>query len=96
VSAIVFSVDFSKCNERTGLKFDWQWQLGAFSITASWLSLLLNIRKLPFLGIYIVMFTDVLQTFLKLSLVIGLFVIAFALGFHCLLAEQVETLLNSL
>jgi hypothetical protein len=47
-------------------------------------------RKFPFLGIYIVMFTDVLVTFLKLSVIIVLFVVAFSLGFHCLLAEQVE------
>ena len=36
------------------------------------------------------MFTDVLQTFLKFSLIILLFIIAFSLGFHALIGEQVN------
>ena len=43
----------------------------------------------PFLGIYILMITNILKTFLKLSIIVIVFVLAFALGFHCLLAEQV-------
>ena len=38
------------------------------------------------------MFTDVLKTFAKLSVVVVLFIIAFSLGFHCLLADQVHKL----
>ena len=34
------------------------------------------------------MFTDVLVTFLKLSVIIVLFIVAFSLGFHCLLGER--------
>ncbi len=89
ITAIIFSLEFTDCHTETGLKYGWQWQLGAFSITASWLGLLSNIRKLPGLGIYVVMFTDVLLTFLKLSLLIALFIMAFSMGFHCLLADQV-------
>lgn len=47
-------------------------------------------RKFPFLGIYVVMFTDVFKTFLKFSLICCLFLIAFSLGFNALLAEQVS------
>jgi hypothetical protein len=47
-----------------------------------------NIRKFPFLGIYVVMFGDVMQTFLKFSMVCILFLIAFSFGFHALLAEH--------
>ena len=64
-------------------------QVGAFSITITWLNLLSNVRKFPFLGIYVVMFTDVLQTFLKFSIICALFVVAFSLGFHALFIEQV-------
>ena len=56
----------------------------------SWLNLLSTLRKFPFLGIYVVMFTDVLQTFLKFALIILLFIIAFSLGFHALIGEQVH------
>ena len=56
----------------------------------SWLNLLSTLRKFPFLGIYVVMFTDVLQTFLKFSLIILLFIVAFSLGFHALIGEQVK------
>ena len=59
------------------------------SVTLSWLNLLSNVRKFPFLGIYVVMFTDVLQTFLKFSIICALFIIAFALGFYAVFAEQV-------
>ncbi len=35
------------------------------------------------------MFTDVFYTLLRLAVIIMLFMTAFTLGFHCLLAEQV-------
>ena len=70
-------------------RYGWQWQIGAISITMTWLNLLSNVRKFPFLGIYVVMFSDVMQTFLKFSIICALFLVAFSLGFHVLLAEQV-------
>ncbi len=82
-------VDLSTCHGDTGLRHSWQWQLGCYAITSAWLVLLSNIRKFPFLGIYIVMFVDVLVTFLKFSLIVVMFIVAFSLGFHCLLANQV-------
>jgi transient receptor potential cation channel subfamily A protein 1 len=90
VTSIIFAIEFNSCHSKTGLRHGWQWQLGAFAITCAWINLLANVRKFPFLGIYILMFTDVLKTFLKLSIVIMLFIIAFSLGFHCLLADQVS------
>ncbi len=88
VTAIVFVVDLTGCHGRTGLRYSWQWQVGTICVTMTWLNLLANIRKFPFLGIYVLMFADVLATFLKLSIIIVLFVVAFSLGFYCLLAEQ--------
>ena len=66
VTAILFVYDFTPCQDETGMRLNWQWQVGAISVTMSWLNLLSNVRKLPFLGIYVVMFTDVLQTFSRL------------------------------
>ena len=88
VAAILTVYDFSECTMRSGLRENWQWQLGAITVTMSWLNLLSNVRKFPFLGIYVVMFTDVMQTFLKFSIICALFVIAFSLGFHTLICKQ--------
>ena len=88
VTAMVFVIDFSDCHKSTGLRYGWQWQVGTLCVIMTWFNLLINIRKFPFLGIYIVMFTDVLVTFLKLSIIIVLFIVAFSLGFHCLLGER--------
>ena len=87
-TSLLVVIDFGSCESSTGLRNCWQWPLGAVCITVTWLNLLSLIRKLPFLGIYVVMFTDVLQTFLKVSGVVLLFVIAFSLGFSALLENQ--------
>nr|KAG5711030.1 hypothetical protein BaRGS_013764 [Batillaria attramentaria] len=70
-------------------KEDWQWQLGAVSIFLAWLNLLLFIQKFPRFGIYVVMFTNVLSTFVQFFFVFLLFVVAFGLAFYTLLQQQV-------
>ena len=57
-------------------------------MTMTWLNLLSLIRKMPFFGIYVVMFADVFRTFLKVSGVVLLFLISFSLGFYALLENQ--------
>ena len=88
ITSLLVVIDFGSCESTTGLRTSWQWPLGAVCITITWLNLLSLIRKLPFLGIYVVMFTDVLQTFLRVSGVVLLFVTAFSLGFSALLENQ--------
>ena len=68
----------------------WQWQCGAIALFLSWMDLLLYIRKIPYLGIYVVMFNDVLRTFVKFSIVFLLFILSFALTFHTLLQNGVS------
>ena len=94
ILSIIFVLDFNQCHADTGLRHGWQWEIGAFTITIAWISFLSNVRMFPFLGIYVVMVTQILKTFLKLSIVVILFVLAFSLGFHSLLAEQVSDLKN--
>ncbi|ROT68231.1 putative transient receptor potential cation channel subfamily A member 1-like isoform X2 [Penaeus vannamei] len=84
VTAVLVVWDFTDCAVRQ----DWQWQVGAASLFLGWMNLLLFIRKLPFLGIFVVMFTDVFATFLKFSLVFFLFIVAFALSFFTVLKDQ--------
>ena len=80
VSAALIVWDFDACSADTGLRTLWQWQLGAITLTVVWLNLLSLIRKLPFFGIYVVMFIDVSYSFIKVSVVCLLFMVAFSLG----------------
>lgn len=84
VTAVLLVWDFTNCPIRE----KWQWQVGTASIFLAWMNLLLFIRKLPFLGIYVVMFTDVFATFLKFFTVFMLFLIAFGLSFYMVLRNQ--------
>ena len=67
----------------------WQWPVGSFLLTCSWLNLLVYFRQLPFFGIFIIMFTDILKTISKFSVVLLVFIIAFGLGFHIVFVNQV-------
>uniref|UniRef100_H2YPY9 Ion transport domain-containing protein n=1 Tax=Ciona savignyi TaxID=51511 RepID=H2YPY9_CIOSA len=67
---------------------NWQWQCGVMALFLSWMDLLLYIRKIPYLGIYVVMFNDVFKTFVKFSLVFLLFILSFAFTFHTLLQNE--------
>ena len=60
----------------------------AANVTLAWLNLLGDIRQLPYLGIYVIMFFDILKTFLRFSLVFVVFVLAFGLGFHLILIDK--------
>ena len=78
---------FSQCVD---VLQSWQWQLGAVAVFLAWMNLLLFIRKFPRFGIYIVMFTDILQTFLTFLPVFFLFVVAFSLAFFMLMQNMVS------
>ena len=54
--------------------------IGAVAIFLAWIDLLLFIQKFPSLGIYVVMFTHVTQSFLKFSITFLLFTMAFGLA----------------
>ncbi|XP_042214247.1 transient receptor potential cation channel subfamily A member 1 homolog isoform X3 [Homarus americanus] len=84
ITAVVLVWDFNDCSIRQ----NWQWQVGAASIFLGWMNLLLFIRKFPFLGIFVVMFTDIFATFLKFFTVFLLFIVAFALAFYTVLRNQ--------
>ncbi|XP_064648007.1 transient receptor potential cation channel subfamily A member 1 homolog isoform X2 [Lineus longissimus] len=89
MTALLLVIDFEGCQRETGLRLAWQWQLGAIAVFWAWIDLVLFIRKVPTFGIYVVMFTDVLRTFTRFFPVFFLFIVAFALSFYTLLANQV-------
>ena len=68
---------------------DWQWQLSAFCAFIAWMDLLLFLRRLPQVGIYVVMIVEIFTTFTKFFVVFFLFICAFALSFYILLRNQV-------
>ena len=75
----------------------WRWPIGSCLLTVAWINLLSYFQQLPSLGIFILMFKDVLFTMLRFLLIMAVFIIAFGLGFHLLFMHNnvrmwVETL----
>ncbi|VDP93541.1 unnamed protein product [Echinostoma caproni] len=88
--AISTVVDANTCLIKYGLKVAWQWQCGALGVFLAWLNLLLFLRRVPTLGMFVLMFTVIVRTFAKFFSVFFLFIFAFAFGFHILLSNQVS------
>lgn len=85
IMAFLLVFDFADDAFKTGVRECWQWEMGAMGVVLAWLNLLGDIRQLPFLGIYVIMFFDIFKTFLKFVVVFLVFIVAFSLGFHTLL-----------
>ena len=68
----------------------WVWQLGALCIFLSWINFILFLREQPVVGLYVVMFQDMIKTFLRLTPMAFLLILAFAQPFFMLLSV-VET-----
>ena len=77
--SIIFAWVFnSDCLCETG----WQWQIGVVAVFLAWIDLIVFIRKLPFVGIYVVMFIDIFKIFVKMIILTILLVVAFGLAFY--------------
>ncbi|XP_041462170.1 transient receptor potential cation channel subfamily A member 1 homolog isoform X1 [Lytechinus variegatus] len=72
------------------LRQKWQWQCGALAIFLAWINLTLYVRQTSSLGIYVIMFEDVLLSTVQFLAVILLFIVAFALAFNTLLLNQTD------
>ena len=70
----------------------WQWEAGAVAIIFTWLELTMLMRKLNWIGIYIVMFVQIVRTFLKVVLSLAFAVIGFGISFYMLLENTVSLL----
>ena len=60
----------------------WQWEIGALVVFLAWIHLCIFIRKLPQFGLYIVMFEDIVETFIKITVPAFLLVLAFSMAFY--------------
>ena len=70
--------------------YNWQWQIGAVAVFLSWITLISFLQKWPVTGVYILMFINIIQSFLKIAFLALLLVIAFALPFFMLFFEPDE------
>ena len=68
----------------------WQWEFGAVTILMAWLNLVLFLKKFPLTGVYVLMFTHILQTILKMLLLPILFVVSFGITFYMLFFRPVS------
>ena len=69
---------------------NWQWQLGALGVFLAWINLILFLKRMPLLGIYVLMLNTILHTFLKFALIAFLFVVAFGIAFNMILYKAVS------
>lgn len=63
----------------------WRWELGALCIFFSWLNFVFFLRLQPNLGIYVIMFEEIISTFLKVLPLALLLILAFGQPFFILL-----------
>ena len=61
---------------------EWQWQVGIAAVFLSWMGLINFVSKLPYIGIYVIMFFEIFKTVLKLIIFSFLLVIGFGLAFY--------------
>jgi len=75
----------------TGIRQEWQEKIAAFCVFLSWINLLMMLQKIsliPNLGVFVIMFTNTLKTFLRFLVILIFFIVGFALSFHILAGNQ--------
>ena len=70
--------------------YNWQWQIGVVAVFLGWIGLIAFLQKWSVTGVYVLMFVNILVSFLKIAFLALLLVIAFALAFYMLLFEPDE------
>ncbi|XP_046808710.1 transient receptor potential cation channel subfamily A member 1 isoform X1 [Lucilia cuprina] len=68
----------------------------SISVFLSWFRLLLFLQRFDQVGIYVVMFLEILQTLIKVLLVFSILIIAFGLAFYILLSKIIDPQPNHL
>ncbi|XP_062137256.1 transient receptor potential cation channel subfamily A member 1 isoform X7 [Drosophila sulfurigaster albostrigata] len=68
----------------------------AIAVFLSWFRLLLFLQRFDQVGIYVVMFLEILQTLIKVLMVFSILIIAFGLAFYILLSKIIDSQPNHL
>ena len=91
-TTLLFMIPFIMCqlgaNINTKTIENMKWQAGVISILFAWFNLLFYLKRLPFIGLYVVMFTEVLTTLVNVLLVFSIILVAFSLAFFTLVDVQ--------
>ena len=83
VALTVFAIMFvAVFNNECQCPRDWQWQVGIVAVFLAWINLMIFMSKLPWVGIYVVMFTNIFKIFIKLIFLSILLLVAFGLPLH--------------
>lgn len=87
VFAIAFAFVFSsQCPCST----NGQWQVGVLAVFLGWINMITFIKLVPRLGVYVLMFLNVIYSFLKMFILGFLLVMAFGLAFYMLFRNPSE------
>uniref|UniRef100_A0A665VPT3 Ion transport domain-containing protein n=1 Tax=Echeneis naucrates TaxID=173247 RepID=A0A665VPT3_ECHNA len=66
------------------------WQAGALAVLNSWIGFLLYLQRFEGVGIYVVMFGEILRTLVRIVALFIYLMLAFGLAFHALMLNQKE------
>ncbi|XP_039983195.1 transient receptor potential cation channel subfamily A member 1b [Xiphias gladius] len=66
------------------------WQAGAMAVLSSWVGFLLYLQRFEGVGIYVVMFGEILKTLVRIVMLFIYLMLAFGLAFHALMLHQKE------
>ena len=61
-----------------------QWQVGVLAVFLGWINMITFIKLVPRLGVYVLMFLNIIYSFFKMLLLGLLLVVAFGLAFYML------------
>ena len=67
--------------------FAWQWQVGVVAVFLAWADLTAFTSKLPYVGIYVLMLSEILKTFTKLVLLTLLLITTFGISFFMIFSD---------
>ncbi|XP_035856242.1 transient receptor potential cation channel subfamily A member 1b isoform X2 [Sander lucioperca] len=65
-----------------------QWQAGALAVLSSWIGFLLYLQRFEGVGIYVVMFWEIMRTLVRIVMLFVYLMLAFSLAFHALMLNQ--------
>lgn len=60
---------------------DWQWQVGVVALFLGWINLILFVSKLPYIGLYVLIFIKIFKTFVTMVVLTMLLILSFGLPF---------------
>uniref|UniRef100_A0A3B5B373 Transient receptor potential cation channel subfamily A member 1-like n=1 Tax=Stegastes partitus TaxID=144197 RepID=A0A3B5B373_9TELE len=66
------------------------WQAGAIAVLNSWVGFLLYLQRFEGVGIYVVMFGEIMRTLIRVVMLFFYLMLAFSLAFHALMLNQRE------